>query len=169
MRSTKFFAREGVRSVIITLPATALIFLAAVGLAVAAPADHRITPGGHSSITTTVGDPSGNVVAANRALTTAAKIDVAQAAGAAARAVPGGTVTSVELANEKGNVVYTVTIGTPTKQAEVTIDAGNAEVLGTLRGQDNVVARNKVSSSGKPKPSTAGQSSQGAKSGSTRP
>lgn len=52
-------------------------------------------------------------------------------ASAAALATQPGTVSSVTLENENGNVVYTVEIDTNTGTVEVTIDAGNATVLAT--------------------------------------
>lgn len=53
-----------------------------------------------------------------------AKITPEQAKAAALAAVP-GTVTSVQLGNENGFLVYDVTIGTQ----EVIVDAGNGKVL----------------------------------------
>lgn len=53
-----------------------------------------------------------------------ARITPQQAAQAARAAVP-GTVSSVKLENENGNLVYAVVIG----QTEVKVDAGNGRVL----------------------------------------
>lgn len=54
----------------------------------------------------------------------------------AALAAQSGTVTSVQLENEDGNVVYAVVIDTGTGVVEVKVDAGNASVLAIDTGAD---------------------------------
>ena len=53
----------------------------------------------------------------------------AQEAQAAALEVSPGTVNSIELENIDGSVVYTVEIRTASGEVDVSIDAGNADVL----------------------------------------
>jgi uncharacterized membrane protein YkoI len=57
-----------------------------------------------------------------------ARITSAQARSAATASVP-GTVGSVELENEDGNLVYGVTVKTSAGERDVKVDAGNGKVL----------------------------------------
>jgi uncharacterized membrane protein YkoI len=57
-----------------------------------------------------------------------ARITADQARSAALAKVP-GTATRVELENEEGNLVYSVKVKTTAGKSEVTIDAGNGNVL----------------------------------------
>jgi uncharacterized membrane protein YkoI len=57
-----------------------------------------------------------------------ARITADQARSAALAKVP-GTSTRVELENEEGNLVYSVKVKTTAGKSEVTIDAGNGNVL----------------------------------------
>ena len=57
-----------------------------------------------------------------------ARITADQARAAAVRAVP-GTVETVELENEDGNLVYGVEVKTASGDRDVKVDAGNAKVL----------------------------------------
>lgn len=57
-----------------------------------------------------------------------ARITADQARSAALASVP-GTVTSVELENEDGNLVYGVTVKAAAGERDVKVDAGNGKVL----------------------------------------
>ncbi|TWP38605.1 PepSY domain-containing protein [Leekyejoonella antrihumi] len=134
------------RIVMLTLPVTGAALLGGAGWASATghvggdAGDHVAY---HSSVTTRATGDSGNEGADDLALSKLAKVDLAQAARAGAHAIPGGTVTGVELANEGGNVVYTVNVATATAQTEVIIDAGNGRVLAqnTEHGNDHADQR----------------------------
>lgn len=82
-----------------------------------------------SSVTTAATEGSGSEAAADLAIAKLAKIDLTAAAKAAGSAVPGGTVTGIQLENEGGNVVYVAEVVTQTQQTEVVVDAGNGGVL----------------------------------------
>jgi uncharacterized membrane protein YkoI len=58
-------------------------------------------------------------------------------ARAAAVARVAGTVTSVELENEDGNLVYGVSVKTAKGEADVKVDAGNGKVLHVETGDEN--------------------------------
>ena len=61
-------------------------------------------------------------------------------ATAAALIAQSGTVTSAQLENEDGNVIYAVDIDTGSGAVEVKVDAGNASVLAIETGADAVEA-----------------------------
>lgn len=129
------------RLAIAVLPAAAVL---AGGAGVAAAAtggsghgDGNDLPAYHSSVTTGAHDDNGNDAAQDRALTKLAKVTLPQAAQSASQAVRGGTVTGVELGNEAGNVVYTVSVVTAHGESEVIIDAGNGHVLAKQVEQEN--------------------------------
>jgi uncharacterized membrane protein YkoI len=63
-----------------------------------------------------------------------ARITADQARSAALAKVP-GTAKRVRLENEEGNLVYSVTVMTPTGKREVMIDAGNGNVLQVEQGK----------------------------------
>lgn len=65
-----------------------------------------------------------------------AKISETQAKDAALKVVS-GTVSKVELDNEDGNIVYSVSINTNTGVVDVKVDAGNGKVLKQDRENDN--------------------------------
>lgn len=139
MKTTGLITRKRLLPIAIALPVSGAVLLGGAGIAYAATSgdtNGSDTPSYHSSITTTAKEDSGNEAAAGLALTKAAKIDLTQAARAGAGAVPGGAPTSVELTNEGGNVVYSVTVVTSSKQTDVIIDAGNGKVLATQSDQE---------------------------------
>lgn len=61
-------------------------------------------------------------------LASLARITKEQARAAAVAQVP-GTVTGVELENEDGNLVYSVSVKTSAGEQDVKVDAGNGKVL----------------------------------------
>lgn len=122
------------KRVAITVLSTAAVLTAGAGIAFAATGagghgedgDH---PSYHSSATTRAGDENGNEATQALALSRLAKITLPQAAHDASRAISGGTVTSVDLGNEGGNVVYTAEVVTNHGLSEVVVDAGNGHIL----------------------------------------
>lgn len=175
MKTTGLITRKRLLPVAIVLPVAGAVLLGGAGFAYASTTgatNGSDTPSYHSSITTKATGESGNEAAADLALTEAAKIDLAQAARAGAAAVPGGSPTSVELTNEGGNVIYTVTVVTSKKETDVIIDAGNAKVLATQVDQEkggSDKASDEGASSNAPAPATSLPSSQGGASGTTGP
>lgn len=128
------------RFALIALPA-ALVLAGGAGVAVAATGhgsgDGNDHPSYHSSITTQSAADSGNEAAADRTLATLVKVSVADAARAAAQSVSGGSVISIELGNEGGNVVYAAGVVDSHGAYEVVIDAGNGHVLAKQADHDN--------------------------------
>lgn len=168
MKTTGFITRKRLLPIAIAVPITGGVMLGVAGFAHAATAGTGSSdkPTYQSSIKTTTKEDSGNEAAADLALTKVAKIDLLQAAQAGAAAVPGGAATSIELTNEGGNVVYSVTVATSTKETDVIVDAGNAKVLATHSDneKDGSESNDTASSSTS---GTAGQSSQSSTPGTT--
>ncbi|XAS77134.1 PepSY domain-containing protein [Dermatophilaceae bacterium Sec6.4] len=179
MKTPTFITRRRLLPIAIALPVTGAVLLGGAGLAYASTSNGAGNDKAtyRSSITTSAKEDSGSEAAAALALTKVARIDLAQAAAAGARSVTGGTATSVELTNEGGNVVYSVTVVTSTKETDVIIDAGNAKVLATQTDQENEGTENKASdnstdggaSSGATTPGVSGQAPQGGTSATTGP
>ncbi len=171
MNTPTFITRKRLRPVLIAVPITGAVLLGAAGIAHAATNGNSDKPNYQSSITTTANEDSGNEASADLALTKAAKIDLAQAARAGAAAVPGGAATSVELTNEGGNVVYSVTVATSTTETDVIVDAGNAKVLTKQVDQekDGSESKNETGSSDTSTSGTTGQTSHSGTSGTTGP
>jgi uncharacterized membrane protein YkoI len=69
-----------------------------------------------------------------KALQGLAKVTADQAKAAALAQYPGATVSSVQLENENGSVVYSVELTHSGKAFDVKVDAGNAKVLHSEEG-----------------------------------
>jgi uncharacterized membrane protein YkoI len=93
---------------------------------------------GNPSYTASVTAPQGsaNETDENAALAPLAKITAADATTAALAAVP-GTAGPITLENENGNVVYGVTVTTPTGAVDVKVDAGNGKILAQDSGAED--------------------------------
>jgi hypothetical protein len=135
----KHFTKRGLA--IATLPAAAVL-AGGVGVAAAATggggSGHGSDrPSYHSSVTTKANDEQGSDAAQDLALSKLAKVSIARAAHDAGSAVSGGRVTSIELSNEGGNVVYTADVVTSNGESEVVVDAGNGHVLAKHADNEN--------------------------------
>ncbi len=85
-------------------------------------------PSYHSSVTTQATD-SGNELAQALALSKLATITLPDAANAASKALPGGTVIQIGLDNNAGNIVYTADVLTSNGESQIVVDAGNGAIL----------------------------------------
>lgn len=81
--------------------------------------------------TATCGPVVGTIAVANDARITPdmARVSEADARAAALTAVPGATVTEIDLEEEDGFLVYDIDLVAGTVETDVTIDAGNGAVL----------------------------------------
>lgn len=152
------------RLLFVALPAAAVL-IGGAGVAVAATGaghgDGNDQPTYHSSVTTTSADDSGTAAAQDRTLVRLATVTLPQAAQAAGQAVPGGTVISIDLGNEGGNVVYTAGVVTAAgAETEVVVDAGDGRVLAKQVDNETNDRRDGSPDNDGTAPATGGGSSQ---------
>ncbi|MCW4046313.1 MAG: PepSY domain-containing protein [Candidatus Bathyarchaeota archaeon] len=127
--------------------AIALVLIPGVFLAVHAqtPTVTPTTANPNSSLNEQYPNYAGSIKAPENAtdqkLTTLATISADQAKAATLKdpTVAGGTVTSVSLDNENGNLVYSVEIAKGSTSYDVKVDAGNGAVLFIDQGIENEV------------------------------